>query len=82
MKRAIISDIHGNLEALGVSTTDLGYEDWDGSLELSYSIPLIDLHSRAAERHGLLPWEVRSDSGAPAWRSSLSARSKQRASGT
>lgn len=34
-------------------------EGWDGSLEVSYTIPVIDLDSHAAARHGLLPWECR-----------------------
>jgi predicted metalloprotease with PDZ domain len=34
-------------------------EGWDGRLEISYTIPMIDLDSQAAARHGLLPWESR-----------------------
>lgn len=37
---------------------------WDGSLEVSYTIPMIDIDSSAGRRYGLLPWEARRD-GAP-----------------
>ncbi len=31
-------------------------EQWDGTLELDYEIPIVDVKSVAHERHGLLPW--------------------------
>jgi predicted metalloprotease with PDZ domain len=46
-------------------------EGWDGSLDVSYTIPLIDLDSHAAQRHGLLPWEVRR-AGAPPYAAATS----------
>lgn len=40
----------------------LGPKDWDGSLELSYRVNMIDWNSKARENFGLMPW-YKSDYG-------------------
>jgi hypothetical protein len=32
--------------------------DWDGTLKVSYAIPIVELGSRANSNHGLLPWRT------------------------